>query len=306
MNQPDECAKVIVDCDPGVDDAIALMCALAPARDFSLLAVTAVAGNMPLPVTFENARLLTAFLGRPDLPVFAGADRPLVREATRDAVDIHGGNGLGGWEAGVPVPPASGRSAADFIVGACRSEPVTLCPVGPLTTIAQVLQRAPDLAGKLPRVVLMGGAGFVPGNVTEAAEFNIWADPDAAALVFAAPVEKVMIGLDVTLQVAADEAWIAGLSARGGRYGMAAAAMLGGYKSRSKALHDPCVPVYLERPDLFDGERCRVEVVTTPGPDYGRTIATPDAAGDTLVLTKVDAAAVRQHVADAIAALDRI
>ena len=304
MSEPDRRPQVIVDCDPGVDDAIALMCALAPDRRYTMRAVTAVAGNMPLPVTFANARALTAFLGRPELPVLAGADRPLLRQATEDAVDIHGGNGLGGWEAEAPATPASAESAVDFIADACRAGPVTLCPVGPLTTIAQVFQRAPETVGRIPRIVLMGGAAFVPGNVTETAEFNIWADPDAAAQVFAAPVEKVMIGLDVTLQVAADDAWIAGLAASGGRCGQAAASMLGGYKSHSKALHDPCVPVFLERPDLFGGARCTVRVETGPGPDYGRTVATPDAAGDTLVLTEVDAAAVRDHVAAAIAALD--
>ena len=300
LNRP----RVVLDCDPGVDDAIALMCALAPGRSFELVGVSAVAGNMPLDVTLSNARTLTAFLGNSDLPVRAGADRPLVREPTQDAIDIHGGNGLGGWTGPRVATDTDPQSAVDFIVSACRAGPVTLGPIGPLTTIAHLFQQAPQVTDSIDRIVLMGGAAFVPGNVTSAAEFNIWADPDAAAIVFAAPVPKVMIGLDVTLQVAADDAWIDALSASGGRCGMAAAEMLRGYKSRSKALHDPCVPVYLDRPELFSGQRCRVHVVTETGDTYGRTVAEPDEHGDTLVLTRVDADGVRAHVAEAILRFD--
>lgn len=299
-------ATVIIDCDPGIDDAIALMAALAPGRSFDIVGITAVAGNLPLAVTYPNARALCAFLGRHDVPVYAGADRPLVRAMSADASDIHGRNGLGGLSLPVPTDPEPSQSAVDFIVETCRAGPTTLCPVGPLTTIAQALRYAPDICDGIERIVLMGGAAFVPGNVTDVAEFNVWADPDAAVDVFAAPVEKVMIGLDATMKVPAQANWIGNLASTGGKIGQAAAEMLTGYQSRSKALHDPCVPVYLERPELFSGVSCTVQVVTETGDDYGRTVATPNAGGDVFVLTDADADGVRAHVAAAIAALDNV
>ena len=295
--------RLILDCDPGIDDALALMCVLAPDRAFDVLGVTAVAGNMPLETTVANARALTAFLGKPNLPVLAGAARPLRRPSLTPATGIHGENGLGGWQADMTGPSDPGEDAAGFIAAAAQPGPVTLCPIGPMTTIAQALGHAPSIAAGIDRIIFMGGAAFVPGNVTAAAEFNVWADPDAAAMVLSAPVAKVMIGLDVTLQVAADDTWIRAL-ADGGTVGQAAATMLAGYNSASKALHDPCVPVYLEKPGLFDGVRCSVRVETAEGGDYGRTVAEPDTEGDTLVLTEVDADGVRAHVAAAIRALD--
>lgn len=296
--------RVIIDCDPGIDDAIALMVASVASAGFDLIGVTAVTGNLPLSDTFRNARSLMAFLGRHDIPVLAGADRPLVRDAVPAIHHIHGSNGLGGYELDLITEPIPTKSAVDHIVEACSQGPVTLCPIGPLTTIAQVLTEAPAAIPAIDRIVLMGGAAFVPGNVTQAAEFNIWADPHAAAIVFDAPIEKVMIGLDVTLQVGAEPSWIESLAKSGRPTGLAATTMLRGYKSGSMALHDPCVPVYLDRPEVFDGRRCRVSVGTDAGQNFGRTVATPDPSGDTIVLTQVDADAVRAHVAGAIASLD--
>ena len=299
-----ERSRVIIDCDPGIDDAIALMVAAAPGAGFDLIGVTAVAGNLPLSDTFRNARALMAFLDRHDIPVLAGADRPLVRDAVPAIHHIHGKNGLGGYELDLTIASTSTKSAADHIIEACSQGPVTLCPIGPLTTIAQVLTEAPAVLRAIDRIVLMGGAAFVPGNVTQAAEFNIWADPHAAAVVFDAPIEKVMIGLDVTLQVGAGQSWIEDLAKQANPTGLAAAAMLRGYNSGSMALHDPCVPVYLDRPDMFDGRRCRISVGTDTDQDFGRTFATPDPQGDTIVLTEVDADAVRAHVAHAILTFD--
>ncbi|WP_161973640.1 nucleoside hydrolase [Hwanghaeella grinnelliae] len=296
--------RAIIDCDPGVDDAIALMVASSPDSEFELIGVTAVAGNLPLQDTFRNARALMAFLGRPDLPVLAGADRPMTREPVPAIHHIHGANGLGGYELEMPIASTPTKTAIEYIIEACSQGPVTLCPIGPLTTIAQLLAKAPEVIPAIDRIVLMGGAAFVPGNVTQTAEFNIWADPHAAAVIFNAPIEKVMIGLDVTLQVGAEPSWIETLANPGHRTALAAAAMLRGYNSGSMALHDPCVPVFLDRPDLFDGQRCRVSVGTEDGSDgYGQTFATPDPSGDTIVLNKVDADGVRAHVAEAIFSL---
>ena len=294
--------RVIIDCDPGIDDAIALMVASAPTAGFDLVAVTAVAGNLPLEDTFRNARALMAFLDRHDMPVHAGADRPLCRAPVPAIHHIHGSNGLGGYDLPDHTAPAAAESAVQHILAACAKGPITLCPIGPLTTLARLLSEAPEVVSAIDRIVLMGGAAFVPGNVSQTAEFNIWADSHAAAVVFDAPVEKVMIGLDVTTRVGADPAWIEELGQTGHRWGHAAAEMLRGYNSGSMALHDPCVPVYLDRPDLFVGTRCRVTVGTEDGADFGRTVATPDPSGDTVVLTGVDADAVRAHVARAILA----
>ncbi len=295
-------SRVIIDCDPGIDDAIALMVASSPLSGFDLIGVTAVAGNLPLEDTFRNARALMAFLNRYDIPVHAGADRPLRRAPVPAIHHIHGSNGLGGFELPDHTALEREESAVQHILTACAKGPVTLCPIGPLTTVARLLTDMPHVLSAIDRIVLMGGAAFVPGNVTATAEFNIWADPHAAAVVFDAPVEKVMIGLDVTTQVGADPSWIEELGRTTHRWGHAAAEMLRGYNSGSMALHDPCVPVYLDRQDLFDGTRCRVAVGTEDGEDFGRTLASPDPSGDTIVLTAVDADAVRAHVANAILA----
>lgn len=304
MDENGKRARVVIDCDPGVDDAIALMVAGSPLAGFDLAGVTAVAGNLPLADTFRNARALMNFLGRADVPVRAGADAPLVRDPVPAIHHIHGRNGLGGFDLPEAQSPAPKQTAVDFLRAVCSEGTVTLCPIGPLTTVAQLLSTAPEVLSSIDRIVLMGGAAFVGGNVTESAEFNIWADPHAAAVVFNAAVEKVMIGLDVTLQVPADPAWVESLAGNRHRWGDAAAAMLRGYNSGSMALHDPCVPVYLDRPEFFGGTRCKVTVRTDAGQDFGRTVAAADPAGDTLVLTEVDADAVRQHVVAAILASD--
>ena len=181
-------ARVVIDCDPGVDDAIALMVAASPMAGYDLAGVTAVAGNLPLADTFRNAWALMHFLQRGDVPVRAGADAPLSRDPVPAIHHIHGRNGLGGYELAEAPDPVAEQSAVDFLRAQCAEGAITLCPIGPLTTIAQLLTEVPDLMTSIDRIVLMGGAAFVGGNVTETAEFNIWADPHAAAIVFDAPV----------------------------------------------------------------------------------------------------------------------
>ena len=188
---------IILDCDPGHDDAIALLLALA-SPELELLGVTTVAGNQTLAKTTANAIRTLELIGRTDVKVAAGADRPLVREA-RVAAEVHGESGLDGPD----LPPAQGapleQHAVDFLVErlAAADRPVTLVPVGPLTNIALLLARSPSSAEKVERVVVMGGA-IAEGNVTPAAEFNIWADPEAAQRVFSSGLDVTMIGLDVT------------------------------------------------------------------------------------------------------------
>lgn len=291
--------RIVIDCDPGIDDAVALMVAEAMQPQAELLAVTTVAGNVGGDLTFANARALMHLLDRGDVPVFKGCPGPILHPAVDDASHVHGDNGLGGVALSQPAGSAPHAHAVDYLIDLCRAaegDPVTLCPIGPLTNIAVALVKAPDMVRGIREIVLMGGAAFVPGNVTPAAEFNIWADPYAAEVVFRAPVAKVMIGLDVTHQVAATPAWIDALEDGGRHAAGLAASMLRTYQSVGGHLHDPCVPVWLGNPGYFDGVRARVSVGLAHDGDFGRTVATEDPAGDVLVLTGVDADAVRAAV----------
>jgi inosine-uridine nucleoside N-ribohydrolase len=186
---------VLIDCDPGHDDAMALLLALA-SPELELLGVTTVHGNQTLPKTTANALRVLEFAGRGDVPVAAGADRPLVREA-RVAEHVHGETGLDGPDLPPPQGEPVAAHAVDFLADRVRSagRPVTLIPTGPLTNVARLLARHPGI--EVERIVLMGGA-IAEGNITPAAEFNIWVDPEAAARVFASGIDVTMVGLDVT------------------------------------------------------------------------------------------------------------
>jgi inosine-uridine nucleoside N-ribohydrolase len=188
---------VLIDCDPGHDDAMALLLALA-SPELELLGVTTVHGNQTLAKTTANALRVLEFAGRGDVPVAAGADRPLTREA-RVAEHVHGETGLDGPDLPPPLGEPVTLHAVDFLADRLRSagRPVTLIPTGPLTNVALLLARHPDVAADVERIVLMGGA-IAEGNITPAAEFNIWVDPEAAARVFASGIDITMVGLDVT------------------------------------------------------------------------------------------------------------
>jgi inosine-uridine nucleoside N-ribohydrolase len=188
---------VLIDCDPGHDDAMALLLALA-SPELELLGVTTVHGNSTLENTTANALRVLEFAGHGHVPVAAGADRPPVREP-RVAEHVHGATGLDGPDLPPPAGAPVAEHAVDFLADRLRAagRPVTLIPTGPMTNVALLFARHPDAAEHLERIVLMGGA-IAEGNVTPAAEFNIWADPEAAARVFAAGVDVTMVGLDVT------------------------------------------------------------------------------------------------------------
>jgi inosine-uridine nucleoside N-ribohydrolase len=188
---------ILLDCDPGHDDAIALLLALA-SPEVELLGITTVAGNQTLEKTTANALKILEFVGRTEIPVAAGAARPLVREPFVAAY-VHGETGMDGPDLPKPLTAPVAEHAVDFLA-ACllgSERPVTLVPTGPLTNIALLLVRYPEVAGRIERIVLMGGA-IAEGNVTPAAEFNIWADPEAAARVFTSGIDVTMVGLDVT------------------------------------------------------------------------------------------------------------
>ena len=274
--------KIIIDTDPGQDDAVAICLALA-SPEIEVLGITCVAGNVPLALTALNARKVCELAGRPDTRVFAGCDRPLER-ALVTAEYVHGKTGLDGIELPDPVMPLQETHAVDFIIDTLRAEPagsVTLCPLGPLTNIATALQRAPDIAPRIAEIVLMGGAYFEVGNVTPAAEFNIYVDPQAADIVFKSGIPLVVMPLDVTHQALTTRARVEAFRALGTRAGQAIASWtdfferfdMEKYGSDGAPLHDPCVIAYLLQPDLFTGRHINVTIETGSELTLGMTVA---------------------------------
>ena len=278
MGQP---RKIIIDTDPGQDDAIALLLALA-SEELDVLGITAVAGNVPLALTEKNARKICELAGRPDVKVFAGAARPLMRELVT-AEYVHGQTGLDGPELPEPTMPLQEQDAVDFIIEAVRAHPagsITLCPLGPLTNIALALIKAPDIARKIASIVLMGGGFFEGGNATPTAEFNIYVDPQAAHTVFSSGIDIVMAPLDVTHKALTTQARIDALQAKGTPVCEAAAQLIDfferydedKYGTDGGPLHDPCVIAYLLQPELFSGRKCNVAIETGSELTMGMTV----------------------------------
>jgi len=274
--------KIIIDTDPGQDDAVAILLALA-SPELEVLGITAVAGNVPLHLTERNARIVCELAGRTDVKVFAGCDRPLGR-ALVTAEHVHGKSGLDGPVLPDPVMALQDQHAVDFIIETLRTEPphsVTLCPLGPLTNIAMALEKAPDIATRIGQIVLMGGAYFEVGNITPAAEFNIYVDPQAADIVFKSGVDIVVMPLDVTHKALVTAERNAAFRAIGSAVGIAVAQMTEfferydreKYGSLGAPLHDPCVTAYLIRPDLFSGRHINVEIETRSELTLGMTVA---------------------------------
>jgi purine nucleosidase len=263
---------IIIDTDPGQDDAIALLLAAA-SPELELLGVTTVAGNVPLALTTLNARKVIELSGRTDVPICAGADRPLDVPLVT-AEHVHGDTGLNGVQLPEPTLALDPRHAVDFIIQTLREREagtVTLCPLGPLTNIALALRQAPDIAPRIRRIVLMGGGFFEGGNVTPAAEFNFYVDPQAAHEVFTSGVPITMAPLDVTHQVLTTAKRIDAICALGNRVGTVVAAWMEFFERYDEEkygqdggpLHDPCVIAWLLRPELFTGRDCNVRIETT-------------------------------------------
>jgi inosine-uridine nucleoside N-ribohydrolase len=268
---------IILDCDPGHDDAIALLLALA-SPEVNLLGVTTVSGNQTLEKTTANAIRVLDHVGRTEIPVAAGADRPLVRER-HVAADVHGETGLDGPDLPPPSRKPKAAHAIDWIamtLTASRS-PITLVPTGPLTNIALFLARYPELASRVERIVLMGGA-YGEGNVTPAAEFNIWADPEAAHRVFTSGIDLTMVGLDVTHQALLRPRDVDRLRASG-RAGRLVADLFEfyvGFHRRSYGwegapVHDAVAMAHVIDPGLLTTEHLGVVVDIGPEPSRGRT-----------------------------------
>ena len=273
--------KIIIDTDPGQDDALAILLALA-SPELEVLGITAVAGNVPLKLTENNARKICELAGKPETRVFAGAIRPLVRTLVT-AEEVHGKTGLDGPDLPEPKMPLQKQHAVDFIVETLMSEPsgtVTLCALGPLTNVALALIREPKIAGRIKQIVLMGGGFFEGGNVTPTAEFNIYVDPHAAEVVLRSGIAIVVMPLDVTHKALTTARRIDAFRALGTTVGIACAEMLEfferfdeeKYGSDGGPLHDPCVIAYLLQPELFKGRHCNVTIETASELTMGMTV----------------------------------
>jgi inosine-uridine nucleoside N-ribohydrolase len=268
--------SIILDCDPGHDDAVALLVA---GRHTNLIGVTTVAGNAPLSATTRNALIMLDLIGKGDVPMHTGADRPLV-VPPRHAGYVHGESGMDGTDLPEPTRSPDSADAVGFIIETCRAtEGIWLVPTGPLTNIALALRAAPDLAGRIAGISLMGGGRF--GNRSAAAEFNIWADPHAAAMVFDYGGPLRMCGLHLTHQFQATPARIESLRAAGGRMGPLLADLMvffsGTYVGRhdnmeGAAVHDPLAVMTLTHPELFTSIEAHVVVETVGEHTIGQTL----------------------------------
>ena len=272
--------RIIIDTDPGQDDAVAILLALAEREQLDLLGITTVAGNVPLPLTTANALRILELAQRDDVPVFPGASQPLLR-ALRTAEFVCGADGLEGAALPPPRLAARDRHAVTFLIDTLRAadeRTVTLCPIGPLTNIALTFAQEPELASKVERIVLMGGARDL-GNITPAAEFNFFVDPHAAAMVLRLEVPIVMFGLHATHQAIATSERVGRIAALGTPVAHAVRGLLSRERPGSSdrygvpghPLHDVCVIAYLLWPDLFTGRDCQVTVETASEATMGRS-----------------------------------
>ena len=304
---------VILDCDPGHDDAMAIVVA---ARHTDLIGITSVSGNAPLDSTTRNAIIMRDLLGL-DCPVHSGAARPLIREP-RHAVNVHGKSGMDGSNLPEPSGPPASTDAIGYIIETCRAqEGIWLVPIGPMTNIALALRAAPDLAGRIAGISIMGGGRF--GNSTAAAEFNLWCDPEAADVVFSYGGPLVMAGLDLTHKFQATPERIALVRALPGKLAPILAELFeffsGTYRARhhnivGAPVHDPCAVMALTHPQLFTRKRANVQIETHGTLTAGMTLFDDRDQKDIPepnceVLTGIDADAAWLVLVEAIAHFSR-
>jgi len=272
--------KIIIDCDPGQDDAVALFLAFA-SDELDLLGITTVGGNVPLDLTHRNARQMCDIAGQTDIPVFAGCKKPMSRPL-KTAEMIHGETGINGIDVIDPETPLQSEHAVDFIIRtllAADEDSITLVPTGPLTNIGTAIDREPAILPKIERIVLMGGAMREGGNRTPSAEFNILVDPEAADIVFKCGRPITQLGLDVTHRVLSTRERVERIKALGNPVADATAGMLSffdrydteKYTSKGAPLHDPCTVAWLLKPELFEGRDCNVAVETQSDLTLGHT-----------------------------------
>jgi len=274
---------LIIDTDPGVDDVVALLLALAAPERLHVRAITCVAGNVRLEKTSRNALLACEWAGRRDVPVYAGAPVPLVRPPVY-AADVHGVEGLPADVVHAPALALSGTDAVRYLIDTLLAVPehsVTLAMLGPQTNLALALIQAPDIVRGIKEVVVMAGAHFNGGNVTPVAEFNVFADPHAADIVLRSQVKLTYVPLDLTHKILATPAHMAALDAMASRAGQRAARVLREYVAFDMQhydlpggpVHDACVIAWLMAPHLFSGRQVNVLVDSREGPTFGQTVA---------------------------------
>ena len=273
-------SPVLIDCDPGVDDAIALLLAFG-SPELNLLGITTVGGNVPLVHTQTNARKICELAQVLDIPVAAGCARPLVRSRVTTAEYVHGATGLGQLALPPPTLPLHPQHGVDFLIDTLLNapSPIHLATLGPLTNLAVALVKSPEIAAQIQSLTVMGGA-ITHGNVTPSAEFNFYCDPHAAQVVFESGLPLTMIGLDVTHQAIATPERLARIRSIGPTLGPIVAQLLEHYSLHDiqqygfegAPLHDPCVLAYLIHPKLFKSRRCFVEIETHSESSLGRSI----------------------------------
>lgn len=289
---------------------------MASPDDLDVLAITAVAGNVPLDLTVTNSLALVELAGREEVPVYRGSVRPMVKDLIT-AEYVHGPTGLDGADLPPPSLEESPGHAVDRIVEIVNGsdEPVTICTLGPLTNVALALVRAPQITDNIEKVVMMGGGFFEGGNTTPAAEFNIYVDPHAAHVVLSSGIPIVMMPLDVTHKALTTPDRLKRFEDLGTAAGNAVAGMLGFYDRWDKdkyeipggPLHDPTVIAYLLEPGLFGGREVAVEVDIAPGPTLGMTVVdwwgVTDAEPNALVMREIDSDGFYDLLVDRISRL---
>ncbi|WP_060513443.1 nucleoside hydrolase [Pseudomonas sp. NBRC 111124] len=274
---------LIIDTDPGADDVVALFLAMASPEEFNIRAITTVAGNVRLDKTSRNARLAREWANREDIPVYAGAGRPLVRTPIY-AADVHGEEGLAGVPVHEPKQPLAEGNAVQYLVdtlASAKPHSITLAMLGPQTNLALALIQRPEIVTGIKEVVIMGGAHFNGGNMTPAAEFNLYADPHAAEVVLASGVQLTYIPLDVTHKMLTSDARLKQLAAVNNQASKKVVDILKVYIKHDMDLygmpggpvHDATVIAYLLKPELFSGRRIHMSVDSREGPTFGQTIA---------------------------------
>ncbi|MGJ3440731.1 nucleoside hydrolase [Pseudomonas sp. Je.1.5.c] len=274
---------LIIDTDPGADDLVALFLAMASPDELNIRAITTVAGNVRLEKTSRNARLAREWAGREEIPVYAGAGRPLVRPPIY-AAQVHGEEGLTGVSVHEPKQgPAKGNAVQYLVDTLVAAEPhsITLAMLGPQTNLALALIQQPDIVDGIKEVVVMGGAHFNGGNITPAAEFNLFADPHAAQVVLASGVKLTYLPLDVTHKLLTSETRLKQLAAVDNRASKQVVDIINAYIQHDMDLygmpggpvHDASVIAYLLKPELFSGRQLHMTVDSREGPTFGQTVA---------------------------------
>ena len=274
--------QIILDCDPGQDDAVALALAMAAKDEIDLLGVTTVAGNVPLNLTQRNARIMCDICHRTDIKVYAGAEKPMAQPLVT-AEHVHGKSGLDGIVIYEPTTPLEEKHAVDFIIETCLAadnNSIFLVPTGPLTNIGLAIERAPAILSKIKEIILMGGALREGGNITPSAEFNIYVDPEAAQIVLRCGRPIVIMSLDVTHQVLTTRKRVDAIRNLDSTVGEPIASLIEFYERYDEEkyhldgapLHDPCTIAYLLKPDLFSLKEVNVEVETEGDFTRGATV----------------------------------